>query len=157
MLILVLALGTHSLAHAQNEGIDSIKTKSDVLERIREALRDPASQTPYNIDIPESEVNRYDLKDYGSSHRFYRHLKYRTAEDYLMSEQEGYDPYGPEWERKLNENLMKVLRATFKEESEIMKIWKRIAPFLAFGIWEPYEVPITRVEHPQKVRVIEEP
>jgi hypothetical protein len=73
-----------------------------------------------------------------------------------MREEEGYQRYGEEWERKINEDLLKIIRATFKEDSEIMKLWKSIAPFLSFGIWEPYEVPITRVDHPNKVPIGEE-
>ncbi|MDX1640322.1 MAG: hypothetical protein R3220_01400 [Balneolaceae bacterium] len=149
--ILLITFGSASLALAQTE--DTTRTPREFpQERNSEQSRD-SNATPYQMDILRSDIERYQLNDYGSSHRFYRQLQYRTPEDFLMSEEEGYNRYGAKWERKINEDLLTILRATFKEDSEIMKIWKRIAPFLSFGIWEPYEVPITRVDYPEKVPV----
>lgn len=147
--------GTASVAWAQTE--DTTRTPREFPEEPRtDETLDPAESTPYQMDVLRSNVQRYQLRDYGSSSRFYRQLPYRSTEDFLMSEEEGYQRYGAEWERKINEDLMTILRTTFKEDSEIMKLWKSIAPFLGFAIWEPYEVPITRVEFEQKVPV-EEP
>lgn len=147
--VVLITLGFTSVALAQTE--DTTRTPREFPEeQSTERPRDP-NNAPYQMDILRSDIERYQLNDYGSTHRFYRQLKYRTPEDFLMSEEEGYDRYGAEWERKINEDLLAILRATFKEDSEIMKLWKSIAPFLSFGIWEPYEVPITRVDYPEKV------
>lgn len=150
LLFSLIMFGTISVLHAQTE--DTTRTPREFPEEPNQETLDP-SETPYQMDVLQSDINRYQLRDYGSTDRFYRQLKYRTPEDFLMSEEEGYNRYGAEWERKINEDLMAILRATFKEDSEIMKLWKSIAPFLSFGIWEPYEVPITRVEYENKVPV----
>lgn len=151
-LLILLFLATVTISVAQTE--DTTRTEQQELqeEQLRENTIDE-SETPYQMDVLESDINRYELRDYGSRSRFYRQLDYLTAEDFLMREEEGYQRYGEEWERKINEDLIKIIRATFKEDSEIMKLWKSIAPFLSFGIWEPYEVPITRVDYPSKVPV----
>lgn len=149
--VILITLGFASVALAQSE--DSTKTPREFPEEQSAEQPQNPNAAPYQMDILQSDMNRYQLNDYGSTHRFYRQLNYRTPEDFLMSEEEGYNRYGAEWERKINEDLMAILRATFKEDSEIMRIWKSIAPFLSFGIWEPYEVPITRVEYDNKVPV----
>lgn len=155
LVLLFISLGTFSISHAQTE--DTTRTERQELQddQILEESLDE-NETSYQMDILESDINRYQLRDYGSRSRFYRQLDYLTAEDFLMREEEGYQRYGEEWERKINEDLLKIIRATFKEDSEIMKLWKSIAPFLSFGIWEPYEVPITRVDYPNKVPVGED-
>lgn len=155
MLTLLLTAATVTLSNAQTE--DTTRTERQELqeEELLESSPDK-SETPYQMDVLESDINRYQLRDYGSSNRFYRQLEYMKPEEFLMRGEEGYQRYGEEWERKINEDLIAIIRATFKEDSEIMKLWKSIAPFLSFGIWEPYEVPITRVDYPNKVPVEEE-
>lgn len=150
---LLISLASVSLARAQTE--DTTRTPRELPEEPGSIQPENPNETPYQIDIMQQDIERYELRDYGSTSRFYRQLNYRTPEDYLMSEEEGYNRYGAEWERKINEDLLAILKATFKEDSEIMKLWKSIAPFLSFGIWEPYEVPITRVDYPNKVPVEE--
>lgn len=147
--VVLITLGFTSLALAQTE--DTTRTPREFPEEQSIEQPEDSNNAPYQMDILRSDIERYQLNDYGSTHRFYRQLKYRTPEDFLMSEEEGYNRYSAEWERKINEDLMAILRATFKEDNEIMKLWKSIAPFLSFGIWEPYEVPITRVEYDNKV------
>lgn len=147
--VVLITLGFTSLALGQTE--DTTRTPREFPEEQSTEQPGDPNNAPYQMDILRSDIERYQLNDYGSTHRFYRQLKYRTPEDFLMSEEEGYNRYGAEWERKINEDLMAILRATFKEDSEIMKLWKSIAPFLSFGIWEPYEVPITRVHYDNKV------
>lgn len=156
LLTFLLVVSSTSITYAQTE--DTTRTERQELqeEEIIESTPDK-NETPYQMDILDSDVNRYQLRDYGSSNRFYRQLDYMKPKDFLMRGEEGYQRYGEEWERKINEDIMAILQATvFKDESEIMKLWKRIAPFLSFGIWEPYEVPITRVDFEQKVPVGEE-
>lgn len=151
-LTFLFSLSATAIMYAQTE--DTTRTEPRELqdEEVIESTPDE-SETPYQMDILKSDINRYQLRDYGSSNRFYRQLDYMKPEDFLMRGEEGYQRYGEEWERKINEDLLAIIRATFKEDSEIMKLWKSIAPFLSFGIWEPYEVPITRVEFEQKVPV----
>lgn len=152
LLTLLLFVSTTSILFAQSE--DTTRTERQELQEEERIESTPEeNETPYQMDILQSDVNRYQLRDYGSSNRFYRQLDYMKPEDFLMRGEEGYQRYGEEWERKINEDLMAIIRATFKEDSEIMKLWKSIAPFLSFGIWEPYEVPITRVDFEQKVPV----
>lgn len=151
LLFSLMMFGAMSVLLAQTE--DTTRTPREFPEESRNDESLNPTETPYQMDVLQSDIKRYQLRDYGSTDRFYRQLKYRTPEDFLMSEEEGYNRYGSEWERKINEDLMAILRATFKEDSEIMRLWKSIAPFLSFGIWEPYEVPITRVDYPQKVPV----
>jgi len=152
LLIFVISLCSATLTFAQTE--DSTETERQELQEEETLESTPnESETPYRMDILESDINRYQLRDYGSTNRFYRQLEYMKPEEFLMRGEEGYQRYGEEWERKINEDLLAIIRSTFKEDSEIMKLWKSIAPFLSFGIWEPYEVPITRVEFEQKVPV----
>ncbi|NBC03525.1 MAG: hypothetical protein GVY20_07445 [Bacteroidetes bacterium] len=152
LLIFVISLCSATLTFAQTE--DSTETeRQELLEEETLESTPNESETPYRMDILESDINRYQLRDYGSTNRFYRQLEYMKPEEFLMRGEEGYQRYGEEWERKINEDLLAIIRSTFKEDSEIMKLWKSIAPFLSFGIWEPYEVPITRVEFEQKVPV----
>lgn len=151
-LIFMISLCSATLTFAQTE--DSTETERQELQEEETLESTPnESETPYRMDILESDINRYQLRDYGSTNRFYRQLEYMKPEEFLMRGEEGYQRYGEEWERKINEDLLAIIRATFKEDSEIMKLWKSIAPFLSFGIWEPYEVPITRVDYPSKVPV----
>ncbi|NBC64051.1 MAG: hypothetical protein GVY07_00130 [Bacteroidetes bacterium] len=152
LLFLVITLCSTNLTLAQTE--DSTETERQELQEEETLESTPnESETPYRMNILESDINRYQLRDYGSTNRFYRQLEYMKPEEFLMRGEEGYQRYGEEWERKINEDLLAIIRATFKEDSEIMKLWKSIAPFLSFGIWEPYEVPITRVDYPSKVPV----
>ncbi|MDR9363926.1 MAG: hypothetical protein RI575_01200 [Balneolaceae bacterium] len=152
LLIFVISLCSATLTFAQTE--DSTETERQELQEEETLESTPnENETPYRMDLLESDINRYQLRDYGSTNRFYRQLEYMKPEEFLMRGEEGYQRYGEEWERKINEDLLAIIRATFKEDSEIMKLWKSIAPFLSFGIWEPYEVPITRVDYPSKVPV----
>lgn len=152
LLYALLSTATITQLYAQAE--DTTQTERQELQEkeLMESTPDE-SEVPYQMDVLESDINRYELRDYGSSNRFYRQLEYMDAEDFLMRGEEGYQRYGEEWERKINEDLVAIIRSMFKEDSEIMKFWKSVAPFLSFGIWEPYEVPITRVDYPNKVPV----
>lgn len=152
--LLIFFLSAFSVAKTYAQTEDTTRTEQQELQEqeLRENTPDE-SETPYQMDLLESDINRYQLRDYGSRNRFYRQLEYKKPEDFLMRGEEGYQRYGEEWERKINEDLLAIIRATFKEDSEIMKLWKSLAPFLSFGIWEPYEVPITRVNYPSKVPV----
>lgn len=105
--------------------------------------------TPYQTGMLESNMSRYRINDYDSNYNFFRRLRYQSVEDFMLSKEEKFNPYGPEWERMMNENLMAILEATFKEKSDFFKLLSRIAPFLGFSFYEPYEVPVVpRMEDP---------
>lgn len=147
-LLFFLLIGLTGI-HAQVE--DTTKTERDLPERL-ERFESPY-QAPYQFDIPESEINRYQLDDYGTLPGFYRRLKYQEFEDYLMSEEERYDPYGDEWVQKINQDLIVLLELTFKEENEFLSAISRIGRFLTAGFFEPYEVPITRIDDPDRSHI----
>lgn len=105
--------------------------------------------TPYQIGISESYMSRYQINDFDSNYNFFRRLRHQTVEDFIMGKEEGFNPYGPEWEQMINENLMAILEATFKEKSDFFRMLARIAPFLGFSFYERYEVPVVpRTEDP---------
>ena len=122
-------------------------------EDMRETTRhNTIIRTPYQMNILPDGVSRYQLNDAGTMHGFYRRLSYMDAGDFLLGDDGIYDPYGPEWERELNEAIYIILQATFKEESNILRTLARLAPFLGFGFFERYELPPPpRIEHPDKV------
>lgn len=105
--------------------------------------------TPYQTGISESNMSRYRINDFDSNYNFFRRLRHQNVEDFILGEEEGFNPYGAEWEQMINENLMTILEATFKEKSDLMRILSRIAPFLGFSFYERYEVPVVpRMENP---------
>lgn len=105
--------------------------------------------TPYQTGISESLMSRYQINDFDSNYNFFRRLRYQSIEDFLLAEEEKFNPYGPEWEQMINENLMTILEATFKEKSDFMRMLSRIAPFLGFSFYERYEVPVVpRMDSP---------
>ncbi|MEX0944351.1 MAG: hypothetical protein WD513_05875 [Balneolaceae bacterium] len=111
---------------------------------------------PYRSSILQSELNRFQVNDYDGRYTFFRRLRSQNTEDFLFAEEPGYHRYGAEWERELNENLMALLSETFKEESDLMRMLARIAPFLGFSFYEPYLVPVVpRTEDPDLVPIDE--
>lgn len=105
--------------------------------------------TPYQMGISESYMSRYQINDFDSNYNFFRRLRHQSVEEFILGKEEGFNPYGPEWEQMINENLMAILEATFKEKSEFFHLLSRIAPFLGFSFYERYEVPVVpRMEDP---------
>lgn len=105
--------------------------------------------TPYQIGISESNMSRYQINDFDSNYNFFRRLRHQNVEDFILGSDEGFNPYGPEWEQMINENLIAILEATFKEKSDFFRLLSRIAPFLGFSFYERYEVPVVqRMEDP---------
>ncbi len=105
--------------------------------------------TPYQTGLSESNMSRYQINDYDSNYNFFRRLRHQSVEDFILSKEEGFNPYGLEWEQMMNENLMAILDATFKEKSDFWRLLSRIAPFLGFSFYERYEVPVVpRMEDP---------
>lgn len=126
--------------YAQQE--DTTRTERDVEERL-ELQRDTRTlHTPYQINLSPDDLNRYQLRDKGSQYGFHRRLNHLGPEGYFFNEEEHYDPYGPEWERMINEQILAILEAEFGKESQLLTQIARIARFFTIGFFEPYEVPI---------------
>jgi hypothetical protein len=152
ILSLILIGGSVSIAVAQVE--DTTRIERKVPEEIRSNRYNSIITTPYNADLFPSGLNQYRLNDQGTSYGFYRRLNHQGTREFMFSEDSRYYPYGPEWERELNEQLMAIVQATFKEQSGILKALSRIAPFLGFGFFERYELPPPpRIEDPDRVPV----
>lgn len=148
---LAILFSSPALVHAQSE--DTTRTERKGPEQFNSERFESPNNTPYEIGVPESEMNRYRLDDYGTSPGFFRRLEYQGFEDYLMSEEERYDPYGEEWVMKINQDLITLLELTFKEENKFLSAISRIGRFLTVGFFEPYEVPISRIEDPDRSHI----
>lgn len=141
--------GIFSDVAAQTE--DTTRTDREGPEPSREI---PPSQTPYNIDVPESSINRYQINNTNNSYTFYKRLRTDDVEDYLLREETDYDPYGPEWERRINEELKAIIDQKFKETHPLWGIINRIMPFLGVGFFRDETGPDPpRIEHHNKVPV----
>ncbi len=131
---------------------DTTRVERELEERPEAERYNDFLMIPYQIDIPDSQIERYRLYDFQSRYRFYRRLQFFGIADFLLDEDEEFNMYGPEWERQLNENLALVLSSTFKEQNSVLQLLSRIAPFLGFGFFEPYEVPVVpRMEDGDRV------
>jgi hypothetical protein len=149
--LMLFFLGCFAEVHAQVED-DTTRVEREGPERTETERYNDFIITPYQIDIPGSQMERYRLHDFGSTYSFYRRLQYYGIEDFLFDDDQEFNMYGPEWERELNEHLAMILSATFKEQNSILQLLSRIAPFLGFGFFEPYEVPIVpRIEDGDRV------
>lgn len=149
--VLTLLFISPALVHAQVE--DTTGTEREGPEQLNFERFESPYNTPYEIGVPESEMNRYRLDDYGTSPGFFRRLEYQGFEDYLMSDEQRYEPYGEEWVMKINQDLITLLELTFKEENKFLSAISRIGRFLTVGFFEPYEVPISRVEDPDRSHI----
>lgn len=150
---MLIFIGFAPSLYAQVE--DTTRVEREGPEEIETLLREyPA--TPYQIDIPQFNIDHYRLDDYDGTHTFFRRLRYLSPGEILMSEEEWYDRYGAQWEREINAQLSAILQATFKEKNSLLTMIQRIAPFLGFGFFERYEVPIVpRIDDGDRVYVEE--
>jgi hypothetical protein len=149
--VLIIFFGITVQVHAQVED-DTTRVERDLEERPETERYNDFIMTPYHIDIPGSQIERYRLYDFQSRHRFYRRLQYYGIADFLLDEDEEFNMYGPEWEREINQRLSMILSETFKEQNSVLQLLSRIAPFLGFGFFEQYEVPIVpRIEDGDRV------
>lgn len=145
---LVLILMGYSDLQAQ-VAEDSTRIEREGPEQPEEIKHNTFINTPYQTGISESYISRYQINDFDSDYNFFRRLRNQSIKDFILSKEEGFNPYGPEWEQMINENLMAILDATFKEKSDFFHLLSRIAPFLGFSFYEPYEVPVVpRMEDP---------
>lgn len=128
---------------------DSTRIEREGPEQPEEIRHNTFLNTPYQSGFSEMDINRYQINDFDSNYNFFRRLRHQTVEDFILGEEEGFNPYGLEWEQMINENLTAILEATFQEKSEFFKLLSRIAPFIGFGFYEPYLVPVVpRTEDP---------
>ncbi len=97
---------------------------------------------PYHSSFDETNINRYSLSGVEGRYTFHNRLRSATIGDFMMREEERYNPYGPEWVHGINMRLAAILQETFKEQNSFLQKLARIAPFLGFGFFEEYEVPI---------------
>lgn len=140
LLLLLLLLAGIPAVYAQQE--DTTRTERD-LERQLELQRDMRMMhTPYNINLSPSDWERYRLQDKGTQFGFYRRLNHLGPREYFFNQEEHFNPYGPEWERKINEQILAILQAEFGEQIPLLNRLASIARYFTIGFFEPYEVPI---------------
>lgn len=150
--LFLLVLVISPSLYAQTEQ-DTTRTTREGPEEIEQILPH-TPLTPYRITIPGFNIDQYELNDYEGTHTFFKRLEYQNPGEILMAEKDWYERYGPEWERELNENLNALLAMTFKEQNSFLRMLSRIAPFLGFGFFEEYEVPIVpRIDDADRVYI----
>lgn len=151
ILYVIFFTGFAPLLFAQSE--DTTRVEREGPEEVETLLREyPA--TPYQLDIPRFNIEQYRLDDYEGTHTFFRRLRYLSPGEILMAEEEWYERYGADWEREINAQLAAILQATFKEKNSLLTMIQRIAPFLGFGFFERYEVPIVpRIDDADRIYV----
>lgn len=126
--------------YAQQE--DTTRTERDLEQRMELQREMRMHHTPYSINISPSELERYRLQDKGTQYGFYRRLNHLGPREYFFNQEEHFDPYGPEWERKINEQILAILQAEFGEQIPLLNRLASIARFFTIGFFEPYEVPV---------------
>jgi hypothetical protein len=154
LLILFVSFGgVVSMVQAQAaEDTSSVEREGPPPEE--EVRRHNIIRTPFQSEIPEDDINRYQIRDYDGSYTFFSRLRSESVEDFMFAEQLAKQRYGAEWEQEINERLTTILEETFKEDSEFMRVLARLAPFLGFGYYERYMVPVVpRMEDPDLVPV----
>lgn len=140
ILILFINIGIPGTAYSQVEDTTSTGRTGPPKSQEREYnnYQKPSFQHRILID----DVNRYSLFGIDGRYTFHRRLGTTNVEDIMLSGEERYNPYGPDWEMKINEQLAAILSETFKEHNSFLQKLARIAPFLGFGFFEEYRVPI---------------
>lgn len=132
---------------------DTTRTEREGPEQLDFERFESPFDTPYQFRVPVSEMNRYRLDDFGTTHGFYRRLNYQGFGEFLMPSEERHDPYGEEWVQQINQDLITLLELTFSEESQFLSTIARIGRFLTLGFFEPYEVPISRIDDPDRSHI----
>lgn len=129
---------------------DSIAQVSEDTTRTEREIQTPPPagtynnilRIPYHATFDETNINRYSLSGVDGRYTFHSRLRGATVGDFMMREEERYNPYGPEWVNGINMRLAAILQETFQEQNSFLRKLARIAPFLGFGFFEEYEVPI---------------
>lgn len=156
-LLIFLFIPSASLyAQTQESVTDTSRVEREGPGRFETTRHNAILRMPYVSPVTPGQINRYQAEDLSGNYTFFRRLRDRTVEEMLMAEDPRYQAYGPEWEQQLNENLALLLQATFKEKNSFFQLLSRLAPFMGFGFYERYEVPVVpRVEGPDRVYIEE--
>lgn len=156
-LLLLLTVLNAELAFGQTESAsDTTRVERQGPGRTEATQHHTILRMPYVSPIMPGQINRYQAEDLTGNYTFFTRLRDRSPEEMLFAEDPRYLPYGPDWERQLNENLTLLLQATFKERNSFLNLLARLAPFMGFGFYERYEVPVVpRVEGPDRIYVEE--
>lgn len=156
-LLLLLSLLNADLAFGQAESAsDTTRVEREGPGQLETTRHNTILRTPFITPIMPGQISRYQAEDLSGDYTFFRRLRDRSPEEILLAEDSRFLAYGPEWERQLNENLTLLLQATFKERNSFFDLLARLAPFMGFGFYERYEVPVVpRVEGPDRVYVEE--
>lgn len=141
ILLVLLLTGLLSAAHAQVTE-DTTRTEREVPELPPTGTHNNFLQVPYQHSILTPDLERYSLHGVDGKYTFHRRLRYSTVEDFMMGEEERYLTHDAEWVNGINMRLAAILSETFKEQNSFLQKLARIAPFLGFGFFEEYEVPI---------------
>jgi len=151
--ILLILSGSSSLLYAQVED-DTTRVEREGPELPEEIQYNNFLHTPYQMEFSESEINRYRISDYDNMYGFYRRMQSQSPQQVMMTMQARHERYGADWENEINAQLIAILQATFKEQNSLLQMLSRIAPFLGFGFFEQYEVPVVpRNEDPDRVYI----
>lgn len=144
--VLISAVAPNLYAQAAE---DSVRVEREGPEQPEEIRHNTFLNTPFQSGFPKTDLNRYQINDFDSNYNFFRRLRHQTVEDFILGKEEGFNRYGAEWEQMINENLMAILEATFKEKSDFFLMLSRVAPFLGISFYEPYIDPVVpRTEDP---------
>ena len=156
-LMLLLTVLNPDLAIGQAESAsDTTRIEREGPGQLETTRHNTILRTPFISPIMPGQISRYRAEDLSGDYTFFRRLRDYSPEEMLLAEDSRFLAYGPEWERQLNENLTLLLQATFKERNSFFDLLARLAPFMGFGFYERYEVPVVpRVEGPDRVYVEE--
>lgn len=156
-LLFLITIFNADLVFGQTESAtDTTRVEREGPGRTEATQHNTILRMPYVSPIMPGQINRYQAEDLSGNFTFFTRLRDQSPEEMLFAEDPRYLPYGPEWERQLNENLALLLQATFKERNSFLNLLARLAPFMGFGFYERYEVPVVpRVEGPDRIYVEE--
>lgn len=124
-------------AQAEQDSTAQEMTIEQQQERYNETFR-----TPYHSDIPNEQLEIYNLDGVDDIYTFHKRLRHHSLEDFMFRENPAYNPYGIDWQNEINAQLLMVLEETFKDQNEFLGKLARIIPFLGLGFFEEYRVPI---------------
>lgn len=121
---------------------DTTQTEREVPEIPQTGTYNNFLRAPYQSSFDEANISRYSLYGVDGKYTFHQRLRFSTVEDFMMGEEERHNPYDAEWVEGINMRLTAILQETFKEQNSFLQKLARIAPFLGFGFFEEYKVPI---------------
>lgn len=140
LFILLISVGFSDLVYSQVE--DTTSTGRTGPPESEERGYNNYYNTQFQHRISNDDVNRYSLFGIDGRYTFHGRLGTQNIDEFMLSAEDRYNPYGPDWELKINEQLSAILSETFKEHNSFLQKLARIAPFLGFGFFEEYRVPV---------------